>query len=75
VEKETHIYGDEIGKLLSVKPGLTGYWQAYARNNATYESGERQKMEMYYVDHCSLLLDIRIIFRTVFSVLKREGAQ
>ncbi|MGX8686976.1 MAG: sugar transferase, partial [bacterium] len=75
VEKETKIYGDEIGKLLSVKPGLTGYWQAYARNNATYESGERQKMEMYYVDHCSLLLDIKIIFRTVFSVLKREGAK
>ena len=32
-------------------------------------------MEMYYVDNCSLLLDIRIIFRTVFSVLKREGAK
>ena len=74
VEKETLIYGDDIGKLLSVKPGLTGYWQAYARNNATYESGERQQMEMYYVDHCSLLLDIKIIFKTVSSVLKREGA-
>ncbi len=75
VEKETEIYGDNIAKFLSVKPGLTGYWQAYARNNATYESGERQKMEMYYVDNCSLLLDIKILFKTVVSVLKKEGAQ
>ena len=62
-------------KLLSVKPGLTGYWQAYARNNATYESGERQKMEMYYVEHNSLWLDIKILFKTVISVIKKEGAQ
>lgn len=75
VEKETEIYGREIAKLLSVKPGLTGYWQAYARNNATYESGERQKMEMYYVEHCSLWLDLKIIIRTFFSVIKEEGAQ
>lgn len=75
VEKETAIYGDDIAKLLSVKPGLTGYWQAYARNNATYASGERQKMEMYYVDNQSLWLDIKILFKTVESVLKREGAQ
>lgn len=75
VTDETKIYGDEIGKLLSVKPGLTGYWQAYARNNATYESGERQRMEMYYVDNASLWLDIKIVFKTFISVLKREGAQ
>ena len=75
VEKETQIYGKDIAKLLSVKPGLTGYWQAYARNNATYESGERQRMEMYYVDHRSLWLDVKVIFKTFSSVLKREGAQ
>jgi lipopolysaccharide/colanic/teichoic acid biosynthesis glycosyltransferase len=75
VEKETQIYGDQIGKLLSVKPGLTGYWQAYARNNATYESGERQEMEMYYVDHCGVWMDIKILFKTVGSVLKKEGAK
>lgn len=75
VEKETQIYGDDVAKLLSVKPGLTGYWQAYARNNATYESGERQKMEMYYVENNSLWMDIKILFKTVISVLKKEGAQ
>ena len=40
-------YADMYDTLLAVKPGVTGYWQAYARNNATYQSGERQKMEMY----------------------------
>lgn len=75
VEEETLIYGKDVAKLLSVKPGLTGYWQAYARNNATYETGERQRMEMYYVDHQSLLLDLKILFRTVKSVSKQEGAQ
>lgn len=75
VEKETEIYGRDIGKLLSVKPGLTGYWQAYARNNASYETGERQSMEMYYVEHRSLWLDIKIIIKTFFSVIKEDGAQ
>lgn len=75
VEREIEIYGKDKAKLLSVQPGLTGYWQAYARNNATYESGERQKMEMYYVEHQSLWLDIKIIFKTFSSVLKGSGAQ
>ena len=75
VEKETQIYGDDVEKLLSVKPGLTGYWQAYARNNATYESKEKKKMKMYYVEHNSLWLDIKILFKTVISVIKKEGAQ
>lgn len=61
--------------LLTAKPGLTGYWQAYARNNATYESGERQKMELYYIEHRSVWLDIKIIFKTFFGVLKRDGAK
>ena len=68
-------YEDTHDVLLAVKPGVTGYWQAYARNNATYQSGERQKMEMYYVRNASLWLDIKILFRTVKSVLKKSGAQ
>ena len=69
-------YTEEEQKLIrSVKPGLTGYWQAYARNNATYESGERQKMELYYIEKRSAWLDIKIIFATVGSVLKGRGAK
>ena len=68
-------YEDTHDVLLAVKPGVTGYWQAYARNNATYQSGERQKMEMYYVRNASLWLDIKILFKTVVSVIKKDGAQ
>lgn len=74
-ELEKNYTEEERKKILSVKPGLTGYWQAYARNNATYESGERQKMELYYVENRSLWLDIKIFFRTIISVIKREGAE
>lgn len=68
-------YADMFDTLLSVKPGVTGYWQAYARNNATYQSGQRQQMEMYYVNHASIMLDIKILFRTVVSVLRKDGAK
>ncbi len=66
---------EERAKLLSAVPGVTGYWQAYARNNATYETGERQKMEMYYIEHQSLWLDIKIFFKTFVSVIQKEGAK
>ena len=59
-------------KFLSVKPGLTGYWQANGRSNTTYD--ERIEMELYYVDNQSLWLDIKILFKTFISVIKREGA-
>lgn len=74
-ELEKNYTPEEQQLLLSVKPGLTGYWQAYARNNATYESGERQKMELHYVYHRSFMLDVKIIFQTIISVFKRSGAQ
>ena len=58
-------------KRLDVRPGLTGYNQAYYRNSASSE----QKMEndIYYVENISFWLDIKILFKTVFSVLKREN--
>ena len=68
-------YGDDMEKLLSVKPGLVGWWVVNGRSNCTYDSGERQKSELYYVDHCSVGFDIKILFKTVGKVLKRDGAQ
>ena len=68
-------YEDTYDTLLSVKPGITGYWQAYARNNASYQSGRRQQMEMYYISHASIVLDIKILFKTAISVLRKSGAK
>lgn len=75
VKGEVKQYGKKVEKLLSVKPGLTGYWQAYARNKATYKSGARQRMELFYVDHRSLTFDFKILLKTVISVINQEGAQ
>lgn len=72
IEGELEQYGDNMEKFLSVKPGLTGYWQANGRSNTSYE--ERMKLEMYYIDHYSFWLDVKIFFKTFIVVLKREGA-
>jgi len=64
---------DAKDEFLSVKPGLTGYWQAYARNDAMYGTGERQKMELYYIRSMSAWLDIKILFKTILSVITRRG--
>lgn len=73
VNDEIEKYGNQKAKFLSVKPGLTGYWAANGRSATTYE--DRIKLELYYIDHCSLLLDIKIFFKTILTVLKKEGAK
>jgi len=73
VQDELEKYGDQKEKFLSVTPGLTGYWQASGRSDVSYE--ERIKMELYYIDHCSLWLDFKIILKTFVAVIKKEGAR
>lgn len=73
-ELEENYTPEEQKLLMSVKPGLTGYWQAYARNNAEYANGKRQEMELFYIKNRSFMLDIKIIFKTVGTVLGRNGA-
>lgn len=58
-------------KRLEVRPGITGYSQAYYRNSATSE--QKMANDVYYVENISLWLDIKILFKTVISVLKREN--
>ena len=73
-ELEMNYTPEQQRLLTSVKPGLTGYWQAYARNNIGYEEGGRQKMELFYVENRSAWLDIKIIFQTIKAVLTQSGA-
>lgn len=56
---------------LLVKPGITGYNQAYYRNSVSAD--EKIKNDNYYVDHISFLLDVKILIQTAISVLKREN--
>ena len=73
VKDEVEVYGKNKKKFLSMRPGLTGYWASQGRSNISYD--ERVKMELYYIDHCGLLLDIRIIFDTIYAVIKKDGAK
>ena len=59
--------------LLSVKPGLTGLWQVMGRNDCTYESGERQKVELQYISEKGIWTDVKILFKTFSTIFKRGG--
>lgn len=69
---ETEKYGANKGLLLSVKPGLTGYWQVHGRQDVSYE--ERVRMDLHYINNWSLGMDLKILFKTPYAVLKRKGA-
>lgn len=65
-------YGKDSLLFLSVKPGITGYWQANGRSNIGYP--ERKAMELFYIKNKSFKLDMLIIVKTVKSILLKEGA-
>lgn len=69
-QAETLEFGDERDEFLSVRPGITGWWQVTERNDATWENGRRQELELYYVRHASLALDLRVFAKT-FKALGR----
>ena len=73
VEDEIKKYGKNKEKFLSVTPGLTGWWACNGRSCRTYK--DRMKLELYYVDHRSLWLDIKVIFMTVGAVIRGHGAK
>lgn len=72
IDGEIEKFGEHKEEVLSVKPGITGYWAANGRSNTSYD--ERVEMETYYANNISILLDIQILFKTVISVIKKEGA-
>lgn len=62
--------GDEVRKL-EIRPGVTGYNQAYFRNTVPWK--ERIKNDIYYIDNLTIWMDIKVFFKTVLTVIKREA--
>ena len=72
IQEEVDDYKKKKKILLSIKPGLTGWWACHGRSCTSNK--KRQDLELYYVKNCSFILDIKTFFLTIVKVLKREGA-
>ena len=74
VAEELFMYGRYIGKILTIRPGLTGLWQVSGRNDIPYE--RRVQIDAYYVTCRNLWLDLWVVFKTIGVVLfpKKNGA-
>ena len=71
VAPEINHYTDEEKKiLLSVKPGITGYWQVNGRNSIRYP--KRKELELFYAKNQSFLLDINILIKTIIQIFKKD---
>lgn len=64
-------YSTEQHRRHNVKPGLSGWAQVNGRNSISWE--DKFKMDVWYVDHVSFVLDIKIVLRTIGKFIKREG--
>ena len=69
IPKYLPLYSPEQFRRHEVRPGITGWAQVNGRNNIPWH--KKFELDVYYVDHCSLLLDLRIIFITIQKVLGR----
>jgi lipopolysaccharide/colanic/teichoic acid biosynthesis glycosyltransferase len=70
--EEMDKYGRWRWNLLTVKPGITGLWQISGRSDVSYE--ERVRLDMYYIRNYTLWLDVLILWRTLPTVVGRQGA-
>ncbi len=68
---EVNLYEGDDERKLEVKPGITGYAQVYGRNSIPWK--ERLRLDVFYVENISFLLDVKIFFRTFVSIAKEEG--
>lgn len=69
---ELEHYGDKSASFLALKPGATGLWVTSGRSDISYD--DRVKLDIYYVENWSLLLDVKILIRTVATILGGRGA-
>jgi lipopolysaccharide/colanic/teichoic acid biosynthesis glycosyltransferase len=69
---ELEKYGEHKQLLLTVKPGLTGYWQVHGRQEVSY--AERVRMDVEYIQHWSLRMDMELLMLTPLCVIRGRGA-
>jgi exopolysaccharide biosynthesis polyprenyl glycosylphosphotransferase len=69
---EVEQYGTDVHRRLLVKPGITGLWQVSGRSDLPWQDGVR--LDLYYVENWSLTLDLMILWKTLFTVLRPQGA-
>jgi exopolysaccharide biosynthesis polyprenyl glycosylphosphotransferase len=69
---EVERYDGHVHRRLLVKPGMTGLWQVSGRSDLSWE--ESVRLDLYYVENWSLALDLAIIARTVWTVIRTRGA-
>jgi lipopolysaccharide/colanic/teichoic acid biosynthesis glycosyltransferase len=72
VKEEIQKYGQDYIYYTAVKPGLSGLWQTSGRSTLTYD--QRVALDRFYVENWSLLLELNILFRTIRTVVKSDGA-
>ena len=66
------MYADHVRRRLVVKPGLTGMWQVNGRSNLSWE--ETVRLDLRYVENWSLALDLQILWKTFWVLLRGSGA-
>ena len=64
-------YSPEQRRRHEVRPGLTGYAQSHGRNNLSWQ--EKFKLDVYYVDNLTFMMDVKVFFKTISVVLTRSG--
>ena len=69
---EVERYGDDVRRRLLVKPGLTGMWQVNGRSDLSWD--ESVRLDLYYVDHWSIGLDLVLLGKTLLTVIRGRGA-
>jgi exopolysaccharide production protein ExoY len=72
VPVELERYGNQGASFLALKPGITGLWQISGRSDVSYE--DRVKLDIYYVENWSLMLDIKILLKTIVAITRKSGA-
>lgn len=65
------LYSQEQMRRHEVRPGITGWAQCHGRNTLTWT--EKFKLDVWYVDHCSLITDLKVIITTIKKVITRDG--